>query len=536
MDNVLQRIAGCLLCTCFLFFASLRLVGAMQQAGYQNRAFFKWLKRKDNLQRARLALWAGMAFAACVAVGVCFSFLGEGVALILQAVPFVLFCVLYLVAEKKYALKVPLKMTDRAVRLSVVFAVLLLCLSYAFVAVLNFIRVAVNSPIYSLFAYTPFAIFIVLTPHILGLANWCMSGFENARNQKFVEQAGQVLDESEIIKVGIVGSYGKTSVKNILSTILQEKYLVAATPLSYNTPMGIALTVEDEAFASAQVLIAEMGARKQGDIEQLCHLVKPDYAIFTGVCAQHIASFGSEEKAFEEKSKVLTSGAKLVVCGLALKERVEQIGAENCSACVFVDSSVVVKNYRLDGTQSKFTLAIGGEDVDVTTALLGEHNAENIALAAMLALEMGLSVAEIRKGIEKLAPVPHRLQLLKNDNGVYILDDAYNCNERGAKYAIDVLSSFGGQRVIVTPGIVECGVLEESINARLGEMIAAARLDKIVLVGDTLIGAVKKGFVNAGGELEKLVVVDTLEKTKVHFADLHSGDCVLFLNDLPDVY
>ena len=292
MDNVLQRIAGCLLCACFLFFANLRLIGALQQAGYKNGGFLAWLKRKDNLQRARLALWAGMAFAACAAFGICFSFLGEKTALILQAVPFFLFCILYLVAEKKYALKVPLKKTGRMVRLSVVYVLFLLCFAYIFVALLSFIRVAVNSPIYTLFAYTPFAIFIVLTPYILCLANACESVFENTRNQKFVKRAGQVLDESQMIKVGIVGSYAKTSVKNILASILKEKYSVVASPLSYNTPMGIALTVGSEDFSAAQIFIAEMGARKQGDIAELCRLVKPDYAIFTGVCAQHIASFG----------------------------------------------------------------------------------------------------------------------------------------------------------------------------------------------------------------------------------------------------
>lgn len=535
MDNVLQRIAGCLLCACFLFFANLRLIGALQQAGYKNGGFLAWLKRKDNLQRARLALWAGMAFAACAAFGICFSFLGEKTALILQAVPFFLFCILYLVAEKKYALKVPLKKTGRMVRLSVVYVLFLLCFAYIFVALLSFIRVAVNSPIYTLFAYTPFALFIVLTPYILCLANVCESPFENVRNQKFVKRAGQVLDESRMIKVGIVGSYAKTSVKNILASILKEKYSVVASPLSYNTPMGIAKTVESEEFAGAEVLIAEMGARKQGDIAELCALVKPDYAIFTGVCAQHIATFGDLDNVFVEKSKVLSSGAKLVVCADSLKERVQGLG-ETGSVCQFVDFAVAVKGYRIEGRKSQFTLVLGGEEIFVETALLGRQNAENIALAATLAYEMGLTVLEIQNGIAKISPVPHRLQLLENERGVYILDDAYNCNEKGAENAIDVLSSFGGKKIIVTPGIVECGVLEEKINGRLGEMIAAADLDKIVLVGDTLVGAVKKGFENAGGNMENLVVVDTLEKAKAHFADLDAGDCVLFLNDLPDVY
>ena len=104
----------------------------------------------------------------------------------------------------------------------------------------------------------------------------------------------------------------------------------------------------------------------------------------------------------------------------------------------------------------------------------------------------------------------------------------------------DTLSArkpFKRGKCIVTPGIVECGVLEEKINGELGEEIAKADLDKVILVGDTLIGAVKSGFEQAGGNMKKLTSVQTLIAAQVALADwLIEGDAVLFLNDLPDVY
>ena len=122
-------------------------------------------------------------------------------------------------------------------------------------------------------------------------------------------------------------------------------------------------------------------------------------------------------------------------------------------------------------------------------------------------------------------------------NGVYVLDDGYNANERGAKEAIDALKRFSGKRVLVTPGIVEGGVLEEKINGELGEYIAKAELDKVILVGTTLVNAVKSGYLTAGGDMEKLIVCENLEKAKEIFSGfLEKGDCILFLNDLPDVY
>ena len=325
--------------------------------------------------------------------------------------------------------------------------------------------------------------------------------------------------------------------KKDLEKAKKEKYDVVATPQSFNTPIGIAKTVCGEEFSSKQVLIAEMGARKQGDIKQLCKLVKPDFAIFTGVCEQHVQSFGSEENAFLEKSEILKCGA-FSVCGEGLKARIEESFEEKYiqEAAMFAGLSQV-ENLQLLPTQTKFVLKLGEEKTEVCTGLLGKAAAENIALCAALAYEcLGLSVEEIASGIEKLEPVPHRLQLLKS-GGAYILDDGYNANIVGAKEAIDALCRFEGGKCVVTPGIVECGVLEQKINGELGELIAKAGLDKTVHVGETLVGAVKAGYLQAGGDESKLLIVKTLEKAKEVLAQwLQAGDCVLFLNDLPDVY
>ena len=172
----------------------------------------------------------------------------------------------------------------------------------------------------------------------------------------------------------------------------------------------------------------------------------------------------------------------------------------------------------------------------VKTSLLGEAAVENIKLAVRLCLELGLTAEDIVRGIEKLKPVPHRLQLIEN-NGVYILDDGYNCNPRSAREAIEALKRFGGRKCIVTPGIVECGVLEERINGELGEEIAKADFDKVIFVGETLVNVVKRGYDAAGGSAEKCVKAKSLDDAKKQLSTwLQTGDAVLFLNDLPDVY
>ena len=140
------------------------------------------------------------------------------------------------------------------------------------------------------------------------------------------------------------------------------------------------------------------------------------------------------------------------------------------------------------------------------------------------------------KGLEKLKPIPHRLQLIET-NGIYVLDDGYNCSPKSAQEAIEALKRFGGRKCIVTPGIIECGVLEEKINGALGAEIAKAGFDKVIFVGETLVGVVKRGYDEAGGNVEKCAKARTLDEARKLLSTwLVPGDAVLFLNDLPDVY
>ncbi len=516
-------VLACLFCVC-----SLKMVGAMQQAGYKNGVFWRWLKRKDNLYYNRLAVFALCLGLSTAIVSLCFSFLGVTWALAISALPCVSFCLFFCWADGKYALKVKTVRTGRFCRLFGAYLFFVAAVGYILIALLGFLKEWNGSEMYGLIAYVPFAVMPLILPALLCAANAVTGIFENARNRKFVERAQTVLNETDIIRVGVVGSYGKTSVKNILKTILSEKYTVVETPASYNTPVGIAKTVFSPDFAGKQVLIAEMGARQAGDIGQLCAFVKPDYAVFTGVCAQHIETFGSVENVLQEKSEIVRCGAKKVVCGNGLRGAVEE--KENVA---FVCET---KNVEKSLTGTRFVLSFDDGEIAVDTKLLGDSAVENIALAATLAKEMGLTAAEIGRGIEKLQPVPHRLQLIEN-GGVYILDDGYNCNIVGAKGALSVLSTHTGRKCVVTPGIVECGVLEEEINAELGAALATVAADLVLLVGQTLIQPLKEGYLQAGGDKEKLQSVKSLSEAQEKLgAWVRAGDAVLFLNDLPDVY
>lgn len=529
MISVMEKTVTTVVVSLLLCLSTIKTLGVLQQGSYKITPFMKWLKRKDNLFFNRLAVLSLCLALAMSVTSLCFSFLGVELALLCSAAPFLLLLFLFGKSDGMYALKVPATKTGRYLRLFAVYCLYTAICIYALLSFLSFLAVWNGSTLYNLIAYVPLAVMPLLMPLLLCLANITTRPFENMRNAKFVKRAGQVLDEANMITVGVVGSYGKTTVKNILKTILSEKYTVVSTPSSFNTPTGIARTVFSKEFADKQVFIAEMGARKAGDIKELCSIVKPDFGVFTGVCRQHIETFGSLDNVYREKSEIFHCGAKKVVCGNSLRA----LAGEDEEAIVYACEA---ENLRLEAKQTVFTLSLGGETIEVKTSLLGRSGAEDIAIAATLAYEIGLTVAEIQRGIEKIQPIPHRLQWI-NANGINILDDGYNCNIQGAKSALEVLGLFAGRKCIVTPGIIECGILEKELNGELGKLIAKENLDKVILVGDTLVGAVKDGYKAVGGEAEKVVTVKTLGMAQTLLSEwLQEGDCVLFLNDLPDAY
>lgn len=515
---------GGVLASFFGALVSIRLAAILQQGGYSAGRFFKWYFAKGNIQRKRLSLLSLSLVLLLALFNVCFSFLDYRWANLIAVVPFVGMFALYLWAEKKYALKVPAKITPRLKRLNVAHVLVLVIVWAGIGFGLAGASFAVNASWFFSLRFVPFALLPLLLPFTLVCSNFIMALYEIPHNKRFVRRAGKALAESKCVKVGITGSYGKTSVKHFAAQMLGVKFKVISTPASYNTPMGIARTVKEQGL-DCDIFLAEMGARHTGDIAELCDLVSPAYGVVTGVCEQHIETFGSLEAIKKEKG-VLSERAETVVLGTTVVDfPAKQALREG------IDFSVQELVCTAEGFS--FRLCIKGQDVPIKTRLLGRSAAEDVALAAALCYTLGMTPAEIAFAADSLEPVPHRLEKIEA-NGLVILDDSYNSNIEGAKNAIETLRLFAGRKVVVTPGLVELGQLEESLNEVLGAQLTG--LD-VILVGETLVLPVRRGYLAAGGEESRLKIVPTLQKAQeILSKELKDGDCVLFLNDLPDIY
>ena len=357
----------------------------------------------------------------------------------------------------------------------------------------------------------------------------------------FRDAEKKILKNERLIRIGITGSYGKTSTKFILAELLSQKYNVLATPASFNTPMGVTRIIRERLTPAHQVFIGEMGARHVGEIRELCRLVHPQIGILTAVGPQHLDTFKTLERI--KKTKY---------------ELIEALPEDGLS--VFLDDGDIVTNlYRRTG---KARLLAGKEGADAwatdvrvspagshfilhlrdwepfecQTQLLGEHNIRNILLSALVARYLGLTPEQIRRGILSLRPVEHRLQLLRTAGSVTVIDDAFNTNPRSSREALKVLSSFPGRHVIVTPGMVELGPDEEKYNEEFGRAMAGA-VDIAVLVGRKHTAPIRRGMLAAGFAEDRIHTVGSLQEAVAAVNGLIlPGDTVMYENDLPDHY
>ncbi len=541
LEFLIVYAAICVLNGVLLLFSSNKFLLAFQQCRYNEKEYLKWFSSKQNSYIPRLFLLCLMAFLFfCV---LCTTFAGVAGDIVSSYVGFasyILFVSIYINTERHVNAKIHLKKTRRMVRLCITYFILIMALTFGIITLSNALAFWFKSKAFALVMYSLTCVTPLIAPIVLTLASVINKPFESWNNKRYIAASKEVLNKSGVLKIGVTGSYGKTTVKNMLSTILGCKYRVLATPESYNTPLGVSLAVK-KLDATHDIFIAEMGARHKGDIEDLAAIVKPDYAVLTGVNSQHLETFGSEEVILATKFELFKSlgeggkgffssdneGAKLLY---------DNFDGEKYLAGIDGDL-VKAENIVITETGMNFILKIKGEKpVNCNTTLLGKHNISNICLSAGVAYKIGLTPREIADGINRLKAVNHRLELVTNQRGIKIIDDSYNSNEDGVKAATEVLKSFEGRKIVVTPGLIELGKRENLANYEMGKSMAAV-CDKLIIIGRHNAEMLIKGWCDGGKTSEDVIFAKSLAKGNEKLNEImKEGDVVLFENDLPDTY
>lgn len=427
-----------------------------------------------------------------------------------------------LVRDHRRSKKTPLKRTPRILRLGAV------CWAVLFAAG-------------AIFRPAQTALFLALPLCVL-LSFGITRPVEGGIAARYLSACRKKLETApHLIRIGITGSAGKTTAKHILSAMLSRKYRVLATPKSFNTPLGVTRCVLGADLSRYDVFLAEMGARRRGDILALCRLVRPSVGVLTAVLPQHLESFGDLETVTAAKFELLdfleAEDGRLAANGEDPVIAAELSRRQSQKTWVSGEGGEVFARRVSVGPEGlSFELCFGEDCFDCRTELLGAHNLGNILVCALVAYKLGVPPADIAAAVRTLQPVPHRLQLLQAVNCL-ILDDSYNANAEGAAQALKTLAALPGTRFVVTPGLVEGGQSQEGMNRTLGGE-AAVCCDFCLFVGGNA-PALKRGALAAGMPGDRVYTLGSLAEASSVLADLMKGskqNAVLFENDLPDQY
>lgn len=392
------------------------------------------------------------------------------------------------------------------------------------------------------------AVGAMAVPALIDLALMLLRPVEDFVSARWARRASLRLAEISPTVVAITGSYGKTTTKALVVHLLSGSRRVLASPASWNNRAGLAKAVNEQLAPGTEVFVAEMGTYGPGEIADMCRWFPPQVAVLTAIGPVHLERFGSLERTLTSKAEIVKGAAHVVVNAdderlalLADNLAGPQEAAEGRDPA---PAGPIV--WRCSATDLSADVGvIGSEDGRVRVTIRGIRVADlssagaaptNLACAIAAAMACGMTREQIGARLNQSLPVPdHRLSLSTGAKGFTILDDTFNANPAGAVRALDALRDAGGngRRVVVTPGMVELGPLQDEANEAFANAASEVATD-LVVVGLTNRRSLLRGA--KGTPLKTLNVATRDAAVEWVKATLGPGDVVLYENDLPDTY
>ncbi len=330
--------------------------------------------------------------------------------------------------------------------------------------------------------------------------------------------------------VAITGSVGKTTTKDMIASVLAQKYNILKTEGNFNNDIGLPLTVF-RLTKEHEVAVLEMGMNSFGEIHNLSKIARPDIAVITNVGVSHIEMLGSRDGILKAKSEIFDfmtekgtavlngDNDKLATLDGNIPQDIIWYGVENKRDIYAYN--IIAKG--LDSTSCTIHTKLG--EVDVTIPVPGEHMVLNALSAAAVGLRLHLSLEQIKKGIEEFTPTKMRMAVVRTEGGITIINDVYNANPVSMKAAIDVLSAAEGRKVCILGDMGELGIFAEKMHEEMGAYAVEKEIDLIITIGK-LTCAMDRAVKEAGGknvfhyENQEAFFAEGLEK-------LSNGDTVL---------
>lgn len=332
--------------------------------------------------------------------------------------------------------------------------------------------------------------YIIVLP--LLFADWLV---RKPRENKMVSSATQIFAEHDGVVIGVVGSYGKTTMKEILSAALGEGLKVEATPGNYNTPVGVSRFAQ-KLKGDEDILIVEMGEYIPGDITKICQIVSPDYAVVTGINEQHMQRMLSLENIirtifeitdFVDKDKTLVN-----IDDELSKQNMHDKNVEYSSKSA---GAWKVSKVKTSVEETSFTATKGKTKLELNSSLLGAHQVGPLMAGVYLANRLGVKKNDIAQGISNTQPEGRRFNPRVLDNGAIFIDDTYNGNPDGFLAGMGFLNGLNKSKTVyITAGIIELGEDKVRLHQMLGAQLAKSKIDRILLIETPATKWMAEGF------------------------------------------
>lgn len=351
-------------------------------------------------------------------------------------------------------------------------------------------------------------------------------------------------DQLDLSLAAITGSNGKTTVKEMLASILGQQGEVLATKGNLNNDIGMPLTLL-ELQDQHQFAVIEMGASHKGEINYLSGLAKPDVALITNAAPAHLEGFGSIEGVAHAKGEIFSglsiNGTAVINADDDFADYWKDLAGEHRVLTFGIDKQADLQaDWKIENGRTEVFMHTPFGEIRVQLQLPGRHNVMNALAAATVAYALEIDKEKIQAGLEKMQAVKGRLQLREGVDGMSVLDDTYNANPSSLQAALDVLSSYSGRKWLVLGDMAELGENSEELHRQAGAQALESGVERLYLTGRTSKYAAESfgedaQFIEDRGQLVEAVCADWNSEKEKHGFVLVKGSRSMRMEEVVDL-
>lgn len=303
--------------------------------------------------------------------------------------------------------------------------------------------------------------------------------------QALKDMARYLRNHRPVKVIGITGSVGKTSTRDMVYSVVRQQYRTLKTEGNYNNEIGLPLTILR--YRDEEVMVLEMGMNHLGEMSRLSQIALPDIAAITNVGTAHIGELGSRENILKAKLEItdgMSDGATLII-----NQDNDMLQSVDIDRLHIVrvgqnfDSDVVAKDIECHEHDSVFTLRYKGQDHRIQVPVQGVHNVSNALIAIAVGLELNMTIDQIQKGIMAFELTKNRMDIVEKSQHHTVIDGTYNASVDSMKSSIDVLAQYKRRKVAILADMLELGKYSEELHRSVGKYVVDKGIDVLVCVG-----------------------------------------------------